>query len=531
MGLGKTTIAIATHHVQHIVNLMRADIKARPHLHISSVDDSDTSCPSNLSVLKEYGFDCPCAKASPTHQIKSSFGINLVLSPLGLLKTWSDEWKKCYSDDQGEITNASNPLQMALVLGHRSAKTAYGNFMTSDKKRLMQSGEVPQGEDQAPACFSRLTNSQVTCITTSQSFETQVLNQLTRHKTYTWRPQGEQRKNNKGETYTTTPREKKKDIPYIALVVASVWRDEAHLERLSTSATIKTLKNSFFRLHQNQGIHFNIMSGTLLTTGPTDIAHYIQCMARASWKDHPVLRHWCKDEAITLGSDWDKLVKGGDVKAEKSQAIINQFKPLIEALVLRFTPDSNFLGTGPVVVLPPNFYAEIKCKHSKEWNARLEQDKQEEDHRYASRERARRQEYITKYGSDRNYVPLLREGVTFHYRSRLYASFPFLMDISLHEEEKLAFTEAEWADRRCKGQWGGKDEPYRKYIHKIAESSGKLAKIKEKIEEWDTIIDGEGLPARLIFCSYFFTGARIIYLVCVLAAQNISLISLNYNSL
>ena len=57
------------------------------------------------------------------------------------------------------------------------------------------------------------------------------------------------------------------------------------------------------------------MSGTLLTTGPTDIAHYIQCMARASWKDHPVLRHWCKDEAIALGSDWDKLVKSGDVKA------------------------------------------------------------------------------------------------------------------------------------------------------------------------------------------------------------------------
>jgi len=272
------------------------------------------------------------------------------------------------------------------------------------------------------------------------------------------------------------------------------------------------------------------MSGTLLTTGPTDIAHYIRCMARESWRNHQVLRHWCKDEAIALGSEWDKLVKGGDVRAEESQAIIDRFKPLIEALVLRFTPDSNFLGTGPVVVLPPSFYAEIKCKHPKEWNARLEQDKQEEDRRYEERERARRRDYIAKYGSDRNYVPLVREGVTFHYRSRLYASFPFLMDISALEREKLKFTEAEWADRRREGQWKGKDEPYRKYIHRIAHSSGKLAKIREKIEEWDTIIDGEGLPARLIFCSYFFTGARIMYLVCNLTAPNALLTSLKHNS-
>jgi hypothetical protein len=506
MGVGKTTIAIASHHVQHIVNLMHADIKASPHLHISAVDNQNTECPSNSTMLKKYGFDCPCAKSSPTHRIKARLGINLVLSPLGLLKTWSDEWKKCYS--------ASNPLQMAFVLAHRSAKTAHSNDMTSEKKSLMQSSEAPRGEDQAPQCFPQLTNSQVTCITTSQSFESQVLNQFTRVKTYTWQPQGEQKKNSKGETYTTRPKIRSKSIPYVALSVASLWRDEAHLERLATSSTIKTLKNSFFRLPQNQGIHINIMSGTLLTTGPTDIAHYIQCMARASWKDHPVLRHWCNDEAIALGLEWDKLVKGGDVRPEKSQAIIDRFKPLIEVLVLRFTPESNFLGTGPVVVVPPNFYTEIKCKHSEQWNARLEQDKQEEDRRYANRERVRRQEYITKNGSDKNYMPLRREGVTFHYRSRLYASFPFLMDIPLLENEKLVFTEAEWANRRRNDEWQGKDEPYWKYIHQIAESSGKLAKIKEKIEEWDPIIDGEGLPARLIFCSYFFTGARIIYLVC-----------------
>jgi hypothetical protein len=531
MGIGKTTIAIAAHHVQHIMNMMHSDIRKAPLLHAGAADNGDTACQSNEQVVKKYGFDCPCAALSPTYGIKANSGICVVLSPLGLLRNWCDEWRKCYSDDNGEITDASNPLKMALVLGHRSAKAADGNFMTSDKKRLMQSGEIAQGEDQAPKCTSRLTNSQVFCVTTSQSFETHILNPLTFKKTYTWQEEGKPKKDKRGETYITRPKTHSRDIPYIALVVASVWRDEAHLERLATSSSIAVLKSSFFKLPHNNGVHFNIMSGTLLTTGPTDIAHYISCLARESWKRHPVLRHWCNDEAVKLGSDWDKLVKGGDVKAEKSQVIIDRFKPLIETLVLRFTPDSNFLGTGPVVVLPPNFYTEIECMHSQEWMARLEQDKQEEDRRYANRERARRQEYITKYGSDKNYVPLLREGVTFHYRSRLYASFPYLLDLRKSDKVNLKFTEAEWADRKRNGLWEGKDEPYLKYIHKIAESSGKLAKIKEKIEEWDTIIDGEGLPARLIFCSYFFTGARIIYLVCVLAAPNISLISLNYNSL
>ena len=337
---------------------------------------------------------------------------------------------------------------MALVLGHRSAKAADGNGMTSEKKYLIQSGEIPQGEDQAPKCFPRLTNSQVICVTTSQSFETHILNPFTLKNTYTWQEEGKPKKGKNGETYITRPKTRSRDISYIALVVASVWRDEAHLERLATSSSITVLRGSFFNLPHNNGVHFNIMSGTLLTAGPTDIAHYISCLARESWKRHPVLRHRRKDEAIALGSEWDKLVKGGDVKAKDSQAIIDRFKPLIEALVLRFTPDSNFLGTGPVVVLPPNFYTEIECTHSEEWMARLEQDKQEEDYRYAKRERARRRDYIAKYGSDRNYVPLLHEGVTFHYRSRLYASFPYLLDLKKSEDGNLKFTEAEWADRK-----------------------------------------------------------------------------------
>src|SRR6266516_4834111 len=33
MGIGKTTITFAIHRIQHLINLMRADIKARPNKH------------------------------------------------------------------------------------------------------------------------------------------------------------------------------------------------------------------------------------------------------------------------------------------------------------------------------------------------------------------------------------------------------------------------------------------------------------------------------------------------------------------
>jgi hypothetical protein len=241
---------------------------------------------------------------------------------------------------------------MALVLGHRSARVADGHTITADKIRLMKCGETPRGDDEAPLCTAQLSNGRVTCVTTSQSFDSQVLQKFRRQMTYTWQPDGESKNNKRGETYTRRPRERSRVIPYIALSVASVWQDEAHLERLETSATIVVLRSSFFKLPQNCGMHHNIMSGTPLTTGPTDIAHYISRMSRRFWENHPVLKGWMNGEAIELGTMWDKLVRTGYVKEEASLMIIKQFKPLIETIVFRFTPNSNFLGTGPVVKLP-----------------------------------------------------------------------------------------------------------------------------------------------------------------------------------
>ena len=67
MGIGKTTMAITTHHVQHIVNLIRVDIEANPRLYIWLVDDLDAGCPSNPAMLAKHGRDCLYAKTSLTY--------------------------------------------------------------------------------------------------------------------------------------------------------------------------------------------------------------------------------------------------------------------------------------------------------------------------------------------------------------------------------------------------------------------------------------------------------------------------------
>lgn len=515
MGIGKTTITIATCHIQHIFNMMYDKILTSPGNHLTREQDPNAKCPTNQEMYQQFGFDCPCAKSNATSYVKKQLGVHGVIAPLGLLENWRKEWNACYADSEKKITKKSNPLQMKLVIGHTNARAADGNQLGDSRAIMIADVDLgdPDDRETVPTCTPKLSNSQVIFLTTSNSCTTQVVDRFRHMKRVTWTPEGEQKQKPNGDWYTTQPRPKQKDIPYTALVISSLWRDEAHKERLPTSKTITLFESPFFRHQQNRNLHLNIMSGTLLTSGPLDIASYLKRMVRPAWKHHPVLHEYSAKELIQLGEKWNKLVKEGKVDEVASKRVVEQLQPVIEATTLRFTPNSNFLGTGPVVTLPPNYYSEVACKHSEEWNARLLKHKEQEDEEYRQREGQRRQDYIRLHGNDKGYSPLVREGVTFHYRSRLFASFPYLMDITQDNKEAMKFTLQEWVEN--KKSWVGMEEPYRKYIKEIAASSGKLKRIKEKIDEWSSKIDGEGEPARLILSSFFLAGARIIYLVCI----------------
>ena len=87
MGIGKTTIAIVTHHMQHLVNMMRHDMENNPKAHLDNDQVEGAVCPSKTAVDFRFGLDCPCAKSSETNYIQLSLGVALFVVPLMLLKT------------------------------------------------------------------------------------------------------------------------------------------------------------------------------------------------------------------------------------------------------------------------------------------------------------------------------------------------------------------------------------------------------------------------------------------------------------
>jgi hypothetical protein len=75
------------------------------------------------------------------------------------------------------------------------------------------------------------------------------------------------------------------------------------------------------------------------------------------------MRNWCNQEAIALSKDWDYRIKVGDIPDIAIAQVINWLKPLVEQTILRFNPMSNFLGQELVIMLPPNEYKKVPCRH------------------------------------------------------------------------------------------------------------------------------------------------------------------------
>ena len=110
-----------------------------------------------------------------------------------------------------------------------------------------------------------------------------------------------------------------------------------------------------------------------------------------------------KDEAIQQGIAFQKKMKRGATDDDFDN-IVTKFRPLLEKLVIRFTPKSKFLDQGEVVKLPPNIYQEIPCNHSLEWTQRLDAQREAEDIAYQNAEDKRKADYKTKYGNLNNYT-------------------------------------------------------------------------------------------------------------------------------
>ncbi|ESZ92640.1 hypothetical protein SBOR_6974 [Sclerotinia borealis F-4128] len=514
MGIGKTTMVLAIHWIQHIFNVMWADIRANPTAHAVPGE-----CPTNKQMFRKHGFDCPCSADSTNHWLKERLGITVALTPLGLLNVWKAEHIQCFK---------GIPDQM-LVKAHGTANAGGGDRLDNDEDGVEDESEDESEKRQTPSIYTpRLENGHVFVVTTAESFASQFLNSFRHKKTWRYRPKGIPSVNKRGEHYITKPKEKTKETPpYQSCIVSLLIKDEFQLRK---TESIRAIKDVQIRQHiKNEGkspdecgyevyqrIALVLLSGTPLMTGPLDISGFVQLMCRNSWRKDAVLQNWMHNELQDLGERWKKWTDSRSINTQDIfQEITSRFSPLVEKLMIRWTTNSDLLGEKPIII-PRNLYSDIKCDNGPDWTLRVDSLDQEESERLKTREKKRQARYQTIHGHLIGDKPLDKTNVNIYYRSRLCASFPYLMELTDENDVPLKLTEREWIENTTgkKPEWKQETDtdPYFKHLKKIVASSGKLCEMKKKINKYKNFIDAENKLARQIFCSYFFAGAYIMYL-------------------
>ncbi|KAK6591460.1 hypothetical protein H4I95_12190 [Botrytis cinerea] len=500
MGIGKTTMALAVHWIQHIFNMMWADISANSKAHTAHGE-----CPANKQMYKTYGFDCPCSPDSPNHWLKERLGVTVALVPLGLLNVWKAEHTECFKGISDQI----------LVKAHGTSNASGGDQLNDSTQDLLEGEEVIQEEvyqsdgdeslqesekPKTPSIYTpRLQNGHVFVITTPDSFASQFLNKFQHTKTWWYQPPGKE------------ARQRRETPAYQSCIVSLLFKDEFQLRRTESIRAIQDIQRRQYinneatllrdcRHEVYHRIALVLLSGTPLTTGPLDISGFVQLMCRDRWREDAILQNWMHNELQDLGEKWKKWTDSRSINTQDvSHEITQKFSPL-ENLMIRWTTNSDLLGEKPVIV-PRNLYSNIKCNNGSYWTSRVDSLGQEESKRLERRENIRRARYQARHGHLKGYESLDKTNVNIYYR---FGCIP------------LKLTEGEWVVKST-----GKDpewkqetdtDPYFNNLKEIVASSGKLRGIEKKINKYKYFRDAEKKLARQVFCSYFFAGAYIMYL-------------------
>lgn len=255
------------------------------------------------------------------------------------------------------------------------------------------------------------------------------------------------------------PAERRKT--YWELTIAFAFRDECDREKGPESHTIGTvLKHAFWDAPQNANVSLNPMSGTLLVGGMSDFAYYFERMARFSekqWKHDPVMKKWLQGEAVSEGVKWEKLLKTHKATDEDRAKHVAMMKPLLERLAIRFDVDTDFLGEGSVVKKPPNSYYEFGVPHPDDWDTKLATLKDDIDREYREKEVKRKARYVKRKGSLNGYVPGSSNNAHTHYRARVFATLPGLIDVhptdASGEQDQYTLTQAEYQAKIKTEEW------------------------------------------------------------------------------
>ncbi|KAK2629475.1 hypothetical protein QTJ16_000295 [Diplocarpon rosae] len=516
-GSTKTTVAFIVHHVQNVYNILWDRINQNPNQHISKdADDMTGPCPSAQLVFEEYGFHCPCSSSSPGHFIKPRTGATLVLSPTGLLDTWTREFNACL--DPGDSDAYQNRFGYSLARAHGGASPTADQWNLLQGKEeilpLTEDGEIVNGVPQM-SWFSPLRkNGRVIILSTTDSVDSKFLSHQSNRKVHSWDVQEYNKakaKDGGGEA--------QKEEPYSHHI--SCFSKVHCVQAVLRAQRSNGLRSEFEKTqYGNLGfieVSLNWLSGTPLVSGPSDIAPLVELMVRDEWIQDPELKKWRRKELVRLGLQWAKNIKKGAVDEEVTQQVLRALPQLVEALFIRFTLKSVLLDR-PVVIIPRNIFKLISATHPGEWQEKASQIALNDHQIYTNKNLKAKAKFLAnKANRPQDWTD--QKPANLYYRSRVVATFPFLATM-INPRTNLPFrlTNNEFQelttssdDEPALFEPGIAGDPFFDNLKEICRSSGKLIAWKNELAQFQPpgFLDAEGRPSRHIVTTYFFVVAHI----------------------
>jgi hypothetical protein len=531
MGIGKTTMAIAVHVINHTLSIMRNEISLRPQQHLDGQArkaDPVLQCPSNNKMLQKYGFDCPCSRANLSSHIRTFKGPTTMLAPSSLAKTWRSEWQACFGLRE-ELPCGTGIMDYVFVWAHNKAYSKSGAWRNGCEEFAMAEAlpSTPDTYKSVPPGPADMTfnvqSSRIFILTTSQSFPTNVVTRLVRPYTYII-----------PATSTTTRTGRPKENPatretilYSCFLPGSIWIDEAHKERLETSAASTALKMciKLFKATDHPPMPIHPMSGTMMVNGAIDLHMYTSKMVQAAkgrWEAHPVLKKFSNDELKTQGAAFDKAIRATLTNETTIIEHANLLREFVDVVTLRVNETTKWLDGTPILKLPRNEYFEIECALDPYWQARLSNYENERTQRLSAMNNERKKAQMDRVGHLRNFEPLKVHSIAATRVGRLYATWPKLLYLVDHGGVEWKWTQAEWSNwvnhnpNDDSSSPVSSTHPFYGHLQDIIDTSPKATYIRDRILALSRAKDAEGKIPRIVICSEFYTTTKLITLVPIM---------------
>lgn len=414
MGLGKTIQQFAAITLNNEIMENRRDVTdartrkaTSEHLSKEAGAKQTAKCPTQ----SRYGFRCCCVESSPVHLLHARQGINIFVTPLGVMS----DYQKLFN-----CILAKSDRPYALIKAHHSSKSGledlrpeYQSQYYNQVRSRAEWDELPFAQQAvASPCRVPFDQMYLIFITTPFSLDSQIISKFNVYTQFLGKdsnfvacagPITIPNTPCKGKHCRSSGhRGNWQPVTAFAFFINRIWRDEFHLASrpgVTIHAAIIALNERQIRAFSRADpVVYWCLSGTPYRLSPSgltgvfDVHRNIAQAAHVEWSSHRRFDS-AVDSALQMHSkaynQWIDWKTGAEAKARNLKAspkpITRQeklqwqyafeqakehFKSLLPLWMIRRRKETYFLGEK-ICDLPPITVTPVVCKLSDEWYSRI----------------------------------------------------------------------------------------------------------------------------------------------------------------